>query len=403
MAYTKPNIPIYRLAQLLSSVVSIGTYKRKFKRNELRGVKGPAVVIANHQSALDFVNLIGATRTPMNFVISNTFYNTLPLRYFMRKIGCIPKQQFQTTLSDIKAMKSVVEHGGILVLYPAGLMCEDGLSTPIPEATYHFIQMLHADVYVAKCIGNYLCSPKWADKKRPGRTYMDVYKLIDAEKLRDMPPEEFEKMASEALDFDAYREQDELKIKYKKPNIKGLENVLYICPHCKAEFKMQVENGNRLVCSACGYAHESDEYSMLHNVCGFGEEIRYVSDFAKKIYKIEEDNLRLEEGFSLSSKAKVRTIDYKKKKFVDVGEATLTITEHEAVIDGVVEGTETRIAVPSYIYPSLPFKPGKYIEIQLHEKEYRLVLEDGRLAMKFINLIKILHTKREMLAPSHRT
>lgn len=402
MSYKKPSLPIYRLAQLLSGAVSVFTYKRKFKRNELKGVKGPAVVIANHQSALDFVNLIGATRTPMNFVISNTFYNTLPLRYFMRQIGCIPKQQFQTTFADIKAMKSVVENGGILVIYPAGLMCEDGLSTPIPEATYHFIQMLGADVYVAKCIGNYLCSPKWASKKRPGRTYMDIYKLIGAEELHAMPPEEFEKMASEALCFDAYREQDELKIKYKGADINGLENVLYLCPHCKEQFKMRVENGKRLICSACGYAHESDEHSMLKRVSDFGEEIRYVSDFAKRIYEIEEENLKLGEEFSLSAKAKLQTIDYKKKKFVGIGEGVVTLTENEITIDGNIEGAETRISVPSYVYPSLPFKPGKYIELQLKEKEYRILLEDGRLAMKLINLIKILHTRRELIAPTHR-
>ena len=95
-------------------------------------------------------------------------------------------------------------------------------------------------------------------------------------------------------------------------------------------------------------------------------------------------------------------IDYKKKKFVDIGEGVVTLTEHEITIDGNIEGAETRISVPSYVYPSLPFKPGKYIELQLKEKEYRILLEDGRLAMKLINLIKILHTRRELIAPTHR-
>ena len=71
-------------------------------RNEIRRVKGPYVVIANHQCALDFVNLIGATRRPMHFVISNSFYSTLPVKKIMDKIGVIPKQQFQTSVSDLK-------------------------------------------------------------------------------------------------------------------------------------------------------------------------------------------------------------------------------------------------------------------------------------------------------------
>ena len=38
---------------------------------------------------------------------------------------------------------------------------------------------------------------------------------------------------------------------------------------------------------------------------------------------------------------------------------------------------------------TLPFTPGKHLEVQNGNDIYRCVLEDGRLAMKFINMIKI--------------
>ena len=75
-------------------------------------------------------------------------------------------------------MKAVVEEKGILVIYPAGLMCEDGLSTPIPNATFRFLQWMHADVYMAKTYGTYFCTPKWSKKRRRGRTYLDVYNSL---------------------------------------------------------------------------------------------------------------------------------------------------------------------------------------------------------------------------------
>ena len=136
MQYKKPNLFCYRLTQFVCWFVTTFVFRRKILRNEIRGKRGPYVVIANHQAALDFVNLIGTTSRPMNFVISNSFYNSLPIRGFIQKLGMIPKQQFQTTVRDLKRMKTVVDEGGRLVLYPAGLMCEDGLSTPIPTATY---------------------------------------------------------------------------------------------------------------------------------------------------------------------------------------------------------------------------------------------------------------------------
>ena len=41
--------------------------------------------------------------------------------------------------------------------------------------------------------------------------------------------------------------------------------------------------------------------------------------------------------------------------------------------------------------PTLPFKPGKYLEVQHGSDIYRCVLSDGRLVMKFINMLKIFH------------
>ena len=158
------NIFLYRLVQLLSWFVAIFAFKRKFLRNEIKNKKGPFVIIANHEAALDFVNLIGATRTPLSFVISNSFYNTLPFKSIVTRLGMIPKQQFQTSLRDLGAMRSTIKNGNILVIYPAGLMCEDGHSTPIPAATYEFLKWLNTDVYVAKTIGTYFSMPKWAKK-----------------------------------------------------------------------------------------------------------------------------------------------------------------------------------------------------------------------------------------------
>ena len=79
------------------------------RRNEIKGKKGPFVIIANHQAALDFVNLIGASQRLMTFVVSDSFYNTLPVKGIMTKIKVIPKQQFQTTVTDLKKMKTAIE------------------------------------------------------------------------------------------------------------------------------------------------------------------------------------------------------------------------------------------------------------------------------------------------------
>lgn len=61
------------------------------------------------------------------------------------------------------------------------------------------------------------------------------------------------------------------------------------------------------------------------------------------------------------------------------------------LIEGMLHGEEVSLCIPIAGFPTLPFSPGKYLEIQDGQTIYRCVLQDGRLAMKFINMVKIFY------------
>lgn len=388
----KQNIFIYRIAQFASWIVATFIFRRKIIRNEIKNKRGPFVVIANHQAALDFVNLIGITKTPMTFVISNSFYNSLPIKNIISKIGVIPKQQFQTTVKDMKKMKSVVDSGNPIVIYPAGLMCEDGLSTPIPEATYKFLKWLDADVYVARTYGTYFSMPKWSKGLRVGKTELDVYKLFSKDDLETLDVPQIKKSLQDAILFDAYREQEKRLFKYSKAdNIEGLQHVLYMCPHCKQEFVIDVKEKNTLFCKKCGYEQYSDRFGFMHKTSEIGDELRYVSDWSRLIYNDLKAEMINGEVTEISSRATIRMIDYTKDKFTDVGEAEVKLQKSGFTINGVIKGESKELTIPITNFASLPFSPGKYFEIQYGADIYRCVLNDGSLVMKFINMVKIFY------------
>lgn len=392
MAYRRPSRFYYLAAQAASWVVAKFVFKRKFLRNEIKGKKGPFVVIANHEAALDFVNLIGATSRPMTFVISNSFFNTLPVKGVMERMGVIPKQQFQTATRDLKRMKEVIDQGESFVIYPAGLMCEDGLSTPIPAATYKFLKWLKADVYVARTSGSYFVMPKWAKGLRPGRTYMDIYQLFTKEELAQMDLDAIRERTDNALLFDAYREQETLRAKYKdNQNLEGLENVLYLCPHCGTEFSIQVRGRDTICCSKCGFSHQSDALGFLHRKGQVGKELRYISDWSRHIY--EDMKQRITAGIqpALTAGVRIQMIDHGKNRFADAGAGELTLSRDAFCLHGQVDGQPLNISVEPGSFPSLPFSPGKYLEFQYGETIYRCVLDDGRLVMKFINMLKVFY------------
>lgn len=390
--YQRPNLFYYRLAQGVSHVVANCIFKRKLLRNEIKNLKGPFVVIANHQAAYDFVNLIGTCKRPMSFVISNSFYQSLPIQGVLDKMAVIPKQQFQTNVADLKKIRAVIQAGEPVVIYPAGLMCEDGLSTPIPAATYKLFGWLGVDVYMAKTCGTYFAMPKWTSGFRPGKTTLDVYKLFDKEELKSLDLDTIRERTEQALLFDAYREQEQLMVKYKKAkDLRGLENVLYTCPHCGAEFSMTVKEESSLYCESCGYAQTGDEYGFFHKTSDHGQQIRYVSDWSRKIFQGVKEKLSRGEDTVLSAKTAIHVVDPKKKKYMPMGHGTVTLSPEKFLIEGTLKGEDISVSIPVAPFPTLPFSPGKYIEIQDGQTIYRCVLEDGKLAMKFINMVKAFY------------
>ena len=387
------NPLVYSVLKLCCAYLSRVRFGSRIVRNEIRGKKGPMVIIANHQAAFDFVNMYRITNRRISIVASNSFYQTLPVKGLMDMVGIIPKQQFQTTPADMRAMRHVVDDGGILGIYPAGLMCEDGLSTPIPNATWKFLQWMRADVYVLRSTGTYFCTPKWSKKKRRGKTLVDAYRLFTKEELEQLTPEQVRERAAAALGFDAYRENDGLKVEYKGgDNVEGLENVLYVCPHCGSEFTMRVRDGSVIYCSECGYAERSDRCGMLSVDCEIGEEIRYVSDWARMIYNRELARVESGEDITLTEECDFMTVDPKKKKFVKTGEGSITLSRESITLSGNRCGEPFELSVAASAFPSLPFSPGEYIEIQDGADIYRCALRDGKRVMKYINLLKAIHS-----------
>jgi len=388
----KPSCATYALAQTIAFFISTFVFRRKVLRNELRGVRGAYIIIANHECKLDFVNLIGLTRRPMNIVVSSSFYQTLSFRRLVDKMGLISKQQFQSTPSDLKAMRDVILAGRPLVLYPAGLMSEDGLSTPIPEGTSRFLKWLDADVYAARTAGTYFVMPKWSKRLRPGRTTMDAYKLISREELAQLDESAICQRVENALLFDAYAEQEALNISYRGgEDVEGLENVLYLCPRCRSEFSIHVKEKSRLVCSECGYALESDDRGMFRGEAGQQPLLRHASQWSRLIDSLLREQLAKHPDAELASAVHIQMIDEKAHRFVDVGDGRVTLSRSEIRLCGTIAEKEVAYTFSVSVFPTLPFAPGQYLELQKGKDIFRCYPTDGQIVMKFIRMLKIFH------------
>ena len=389
--YKKPNAIIYGVFYIISKIVCFFKLGLKIKRNEVKGKKGGFVIIANHGSSIDFMPLCVALKRRAHFVISNAFYSSLPIQPLLNSAGVIPKNQFQTSVSEMRAMKNVLENEMPLVLYPAGLMTENGIGTPIPLATGKTLKWFGKDVYVAKSFGVYFSHPKWAKKWRKGKVSLDVYKLFDKDELVNLSEEELQKTIEEHLSFDEYAIQKEKKIAFHGgDSVKGLENVLYKCPNCKEEFTFSVKDKNKLTCEKCGYTVKSDKYGLFNS--NNEKEIIFdtVSDWFRWIEKEAKEEIS-KENFLLSSKAEVYMINYKKHRFEKRGECDITLDNKEFVIDGSKYNLDIKKSFATKIFPILPFKPGRSFDLQDGREIYRIELENGKETIKWITCLREIY------------
>lgn len=390
--FKKPNWFIYLIFRCIAKVLAKTKQNLKIIKNETKGVKTAYVIIANHESATDYINMAATVGRRAHYVISNSFYQTLGIKPLLNAVGVIPKQQFQTTVNDMKRMKTVIENNRPIIIYPAGLMTESGITTPIPKGTGKYLKWLNVDVYVGYTEGSYLTNPKWSKKKRKGQITLSITKLYSKEELKNLEPNTIQNKVEEVLYYDAYKNQERNMIPYKNgDNIENFENVLYECPKCGALHKMYSQNKNELVCQECNNTIYADKYGFLHPKTDKDVAIKLPSDWVRMIQNNLKQKIQANENYSITDECEIHMI--KNNKFVPVGSGNITLDKNNFTLVGKIDDKEINKILNIVNYPILPFKPGVYFEIQEQMNIYRIYPKRNKEVTSWIYTLYHLQNK----------
>lgn len=83
--------------------------------------KGPALLVANHQTGLDSLFLLAISPRPIRFIIDAGFYNFFGLKWFFKAIKAIPVTVKRTQISSaLNDAKIALHNGEVIALYPFG-------------------------------------------------------------------------------------------------------------------------------------------------------------------------------------------------------------------------------------------------------------------------------------------
>ena len=323
--YKKPNTIIYSFGRLCAKIYTKFVLNLKVEKNETKNAKGAYVLLANHEASIDFMSLLATLKGKVIYVVSNAYYQTNPIKWLLDACKIIPKQQFYTSVANMKRMKAAIDHNLPLAFYPAGLMTGNGISTPIPDATGKSLKWFGCDVYAAVTKGSYLSKPKWSKIGRKGKVTLNIIKLFSAEEVKSLDETVLLNRVKEVLDYDSYENQKKALIPFKNGNnIEGLENVLYKCPKCGKEFCMESTQFDTLTCRHCKNQVKANKYGLLEKVNPTDVIFDSPSDWSRYIIN---DLKNSESNITLESPCKVQMINYEKRKFEFVGHGLVKIDE----------------------------------------------------------------------------
>ena len=334
-----PERPKLRLLSYLIAVMEKPKHKIKIDKSGFKGIKPPYLLLANHNAFMDInVMTIATFPHPKNYVIAIDGY--LNREKLIRMIGGICKRKFTTDLQLIKQLEYAVAHKRVPVIFPEARYSLCGTTAIIPPALGRLCKHLNIPVVMLMMHGHHINSPFWNLTDRKVKGFQAELKcIIQKNELSELSLDEINERIHDAFQYDEYNWQKEHNIHVTyKGRAEGLHKVLYQCPHCGKEYRMD-SKGTQLFCKACGHTWEYSELGELQAVEG-ETYFSHIPDW----YEWERDNVRKEvEAGTYHFEGEVHTSMMPKDKFVPIGDGHLVHDTNGFRLTGEFEGEKYEV------------------------------------------------------------
>ena len=308
--FHKPNPLLYFIYYVVGRTKLLGKkYHPHYEYVDKIGKhKGPAFIIWNHQSRRDhtFITTAAWPRR-INIVCGYNEFFREHLAWPLKMNQIIPKKVFCNDVPSLRAMRSIIQKGGIVAFSPEGTSSIFGDNQPIVPGTGRFLQVFGVPVFMAYLKGSYLTNNKVDIEDRIGEVFCKTKLLFTSEDLKKMSPQEIDDKINEEFHHDDYKWNKEAHIKYVAKDgqiTKGLSDILYRCPKCGHEYEMEAKD-NYIKCKHCGNgATMDDEYNLIK----FDESCVIPdtpTDWAHEERQLLINEIRKDPNYSFSIKVKV--------------------------------------------------------------------------------------------------
>lgn len=234
-----------------------------------RAGDGPWMILMNHCSFTDLAIAFKVLKDKP-FSIVCTKDALVGKKWLIKALGCIPTCKFVSDLTLISDMDHALnENKASVLMYPEAGYSLDGTGTKIPEGLGVLLKKLKHPVVMITSYGAYARDPLYNNlQKRNVQVSCRMKCLFTAEELASTGLRQINEAVEREFTFDYFKWQQENGIRIEELfRADGLNRILYKCPHCMTEGKMEGK-GIHIKCNACGRTYELDVFGKIKGVDG---------------------------------------------------------------------------------------------------------------------------------------
>ena len=233
---------------------------------EVKKLKPPYLVLGNHVGHWD--PFVSGYFLPhfTHFVSSDAAFRSAFNRFFLTRLGTIPKKKNIRDTKVIRDIISVIRQGENVGIFAEAVRNWAGSSFKIDPSIIKLIKLLNVPVVVPVLKGMNLFNPRWSTKLRYTRVEVEYKLLFDTEELKNKPKNEIYSALTEAIKHD---EVDYQRLKMNKVHSKHkaehINHALYVCPKCCSIDSFRA-NGNDFICTKCNYDIHINKYGFFERI-----------------------------------------------------------------------------------------------------------------------------------------
>lgn len=251
------------VAWLLFNLFAVVFRIKKKMPEEVKKLKPPYLVLGNHVGYWD--PFVTGNFLPhfVHFVSSDAAFRNPFNRFFLTRLGTIPKKKNVRDSQVIRDIVSVIRQGENVGIFAEAVRNWAGSSLRMDPSIVKLLKLLKVPVVVPVLKGMNLFNPRWSPKLRYTRVEVEYKLLFHHNELATLSDQEIFTRLSDAMKHDEVEYQrtkmNKIHSAHKAENI---NHALYICPECHTIDSFKTA-GNNFECALCGYDIHIDEYGFF--------------------------------------------------------------------------------------------------------------------------------------------